>query len=103
MVGKNLLKDGIFWRAGNGKSVRTWKHRWIPRRYCHRGQSNITDLGEDAKVVDLIDANLKWWNENLLIKLFTPQEVDMIKSIPINIGEERINWYGITPRMGNSQ
>jgi hypothetical protein len=29
--GRELLKDGLIWRIGDGESVKVWEDNWIPR------------------------------------------------------------------------
>jgi hypothetical protein len=31
LAARDLFKEGILWRIGDGKSVAIWKDRWIPR------------------------------------------------------------------------
>ncbi|XP_050277977.1 uncharacterized protein LOC126719473 [Quercus robur] len=49
---------------------------------------------EDLKVFDLIDPEFKSWDENLLHGLFIPEEVSLIKSIPLCITsvEDKLVW-----------
>jgi hypothetical protein len=34
--GRELLKEGVVWRVGDGEKVRVWDHNWIPRSYLGR-------------------------------------------------------------------
>lgn len=88
-------KDGLIWRIGNGESIKVWTDRWIPRPSTFMIQTPIASLDVDAKVAELIDTDLKWWKESLLGTLFTSEEVDLIKSIPINIGgkDDKLVWH----------
>jgi hypothetical protein len=29
--GRDLLKEGLVWRVGNGESIEVWNQNWIPR------------------------------------------------------------------------
>lgn len=33
MWGRNLLKKGLMWKIGDGRSVRVFKDAWIPDLY----------------------------------------------------------------------
>ena len=34
--GLDLLKKGLIWRVGDGKSIRMWRDSWIPRPFSYR-------------------------------------------------------------------
>jgi hypothetical protein len=53
-------------------------------------------LNLNAKVCKLIDANTKWWSNQLLDLLFTDEEKKMIQSIPISSTNrsDAIIWRG---------
>lgn len=34
--GLDLLKKGLIWRVGNGRSIRIWRDAWIPRPFSYR-------------------------------------------------------------------
>jgi hypothetical protein len=34
--GRDLLKEGVVWRIGDGETVDVWEHNWIPRQYVQR-------------------------------------------------------------------
>ena len=57
LVGRDLFKEGSFWRIGNGRSVSIWGDKWIPRLTTHSIQSPCANLSKEAKVVELIDEN----------------------------------------------
>jgi hypothetical protein len=91
-----IVKEGLVWQVGNGSSVRIWKDRWFPQQPMFRILSPSMVLNPDAKVCDLIDANTKWWNNQLLDLLFTKEEKKMIQSISINSTNrsDAIIWRG---------
>ena len=80
---KELVKEGLIWRIGNGESVTIWGAKWVPIKttYCVQSpQSPLVDIGV---VWDLIDQNTLW-NQTILEENFSPEEVRVIKSIPIS-------------------
>ena len=30
MAAKNIINEGAWWAIGNGRSIETWKARWLP-------------------------------------------------------------------------
>ncbi|XP_035546735.1 uncharacterized protein LOC118348703 [Juglans regia] len=93
-TGLSLLKKGISWRVGNGKQINIWHDRWIPSL---PGQQIVTPRDDDCwcdKVSDIIDPQLKIWQESLLDELFSIQEREGIKAIPISLGgrEDKLIW-----------
>ncbi|XP_035547372.1 uncharacterized protein LOC118348908 [Juglans regia] len=68
--------------------------RWIPSL---PGQQIVTPRDDDCwcdKVSDIIDPQLKIWQESLLDELFSIQEREGIKAIPISLGgrEDKLIW-----------
>ena len=56
---------------------------WLP--HCdHLGiLSPVVEGFEEIRVIDLIDPELRQWDLNLLNGLFNPNEVELIRSIPL--------------------
>jgi hypothetical protein len=76
------LRDGLIWKVGNGTKIQIWKDRWLPNPTNFRINSPLLLLDPDATVSELLEKNTKWWNNQLLISIFSPEEVQMILSIP---------------------
>ncbi|KAG6730912.1 hypothetical protein I3842_01G104000 [Carya illinoinensis] len=95
-VGMSLLKEGLQWRIDNGLKVRIWEDRWLPRpHFLIPCQDSNAEPGI-AQVSDLVDHEFRRWDGNLLNKLFPQEVVDIIRSIPISLGnrEDRLGWGG---------
>lgn len=92
---KEVLKQGLYWRVGDGKKIRVWKDKWI----CDMGnmcpEKNIEDVDENELVTKYINQNNNTWNEELIDNMFSSNEAAAIKRIPISkIGlEDKLNWY----------
>jgi hypothetical protein len=71
---RDLLKEGLIWRVGNGKTIRIWKDRWLNSPTTYRVQSPPKLLADNATVNHLIDANTKWWDMTLLEQIFSREE-----------------------------
>jgi hypothetical protein len=81
---RELVKEGLIWRIGNGESVPIWGAKWLPIKSTHCVQSPVSILTGTAVVKDLIDQDSRWWNQQLLEDIFKPEEVRAIQSIPIS-------------------
>nr|XP_045088296.1 uncharacterized protein LOC123496932 [Aegilops tauschii subsp. strangulata] len=93
LKGLQLLKRGIIWRVGNGKSIKVWTDPWIPRDgtrtvISQKGHNLIT------KVSELIDPATSSWDANLVRQTFLPEGANMILQIPIHEDiDDFIAWH----------
>ena len=62
--GLDLLKRGLIWRVGNGKSIRVWRDNWIPRPFSFKPVS-VQGRCRIRFVADLLNANGSWKVETL--------------------------------------
>jgi hypothetical protein len=85
LKGIKLVKKGMIWHIGNGKSVHIWNDPWIPRGITrqptyHRGQNLSRWVNE------LIDPTTGRWDVAMVQQTFHPDDVQTILDIPV--GEE---------------
>jgi hypothetical protein len=52
---RDLLKDGLVWRIGDGGNVKTWKDKWLPTPITYAVQSPPKVIPDDSLVTSLID------------------------------------------------
>ena len=71
------------WRIGNGKDVKIWGDKWIPKPTSYTAHSALRMLDPDSKVSDLINWEVGGWNHNLLGALFSEEEKEAICKVPI--------------------
>jgi hypothetical protein len=81
---QNILKEGLYWRIGNGEKTYIWGEKWVPLSSSYSIQSPPKHGYEGARVSDLIDKDLGWWDMDVLGNLFREEEVRAIKSIPLS-------------------
>jgi hypothetical protein len=93
---RDLLKDGLQWRVGNGNSIAIWKDKWLPCPSSHKIQSPIQILPAEAKVADLIDVDSGWWNIELIHRIFLPEEAAAICSLALSPHglPDKLFWQG---------
>lgn len=91
---KSLVEEGILWKVGNGEKVRIWDDRWIPNTQTHMVQSPISMLDNEAKVSDLINREVNWWNVPLVESLFPKPTVAKICNIGILLFPHDLRWIG---------
>jgi hypothetical protein len=92
----DLIKEGLVWRVGNGKSIRIWKDRWFKSPTTYKIISPPKILDPNSTVSALIEENTKWWNLGLLHQLFSSDEVKSIQALPISETnqEDCLVWRG---------
>ncbi|KAK4393442.1 hypothetical protein Sango_1815000 [Sesamum angolense] len=78
----NLFRSGCRWRIGTGHSVSIWEDPWIPRTPSFRVITPRPRNVLVSQVSELIDADLRVWNESLVNSLFWPEDRDLILQIP---------------------
>ena len=93
LKGLQLLKDGLIWRVGNGKTINIWKDPWIPRGDTRRV---ITPKGASIlqKVEELINPVTEDWDEQLVRDTFYEEDANIILSLPISVEtEDFLAWH----------
>jgi hypothetical protein len=90
--GLELLKIGVIWRVGNGKSIRVWRDNWIPRVSYMKVFSPNGDR-RIRRVSDLLD-NHGLWKEELVRSKFLPIDAEAILGIRPSrrLDEDIIAW-----------
>jgi hypothetical protein len=91
--GLELLKKGIIWRIGNGKSVRLWRDPWIPRSYSRRPISAKRNC-RLRWVSDLIDQSGSW-DTDKISQHFLPMDAEAILNIRLSsrLEDDFIAWH----------
>jgi len=90
------LEGGLLWRVGNGESIKVWKDKWLPSSSTPKILSPVSGLDVEARVSSLIIPEAGVWNLPLLRSIFSPSEVELIRSIPLSpLGNpDRLIWQG---------
>jgi hypothetical protein len=80
-----LLKKGLVWRIGDGKTIRIWRDNWLPRNFALRPRHGKTKC-RYRRVVQLVDNNSGTWNQELVQKIFYEQDEETILQLnaPVN-------------------
>lgn len=73
------------WRIGNGEKVRIDEDNWVPIISGFKPFTTSNSLAPNAKVSNLIDRDLGWWNEEALRMNFASSEVVHIASISLSM------------------
>jgi hypothetical protein len=79
-----VLNEGLIWRIGNGATVQIWKDKWIPNPSTFRIVTPPNILSPNATVKELFELDLKGWNIPILEDIFSIEEVQWIRSLPIS-------------------
>ena len=79
-----VLRDGIRWCVGDGKSIKIWNDAWLPSTMTGRIISPKPALVCGENVANLMVHDKAKWNGDLVRSFFIPFEVESILSIPIS-------------------
>lgn len=63
--GISLLQKGLFFRVGNGESIRIWEDSWIPDVPLQRPLTKLNVVVHICYVAELIDKGELCWNLDL--------------------------------------
>ena len=83
MKGRDVLKEGMRWRVGDGNSIRVWTDPWLPSDFLLFVSSPVAQDFEEDKVVNLIDPVSKQWYTATIQSIFSPRDIELIQSIPL--------------------
>ena len=93
MWGKEIVDAGIRGKIGDGKTIRIYKDKWIPRPSTFKILSRPV-LGENANVNQLFTSTSKW-NVDLIKAIFCEEDVIAILSILLGrrVVKDSFQWH----------
>ena len=83
LKGREVLKEGMRWRVGDGSSIRIWSDPWLPSTFMPFISLLVVPGWEEAKVASLLSYSNQGWRHDTLNLLFIPRDVELIQSIPL--------------------
>ena len=86
LKGGDVLLRGAQWRIGNRAKVSIWKDARLPSLEHPKIRSPVVDLFSKVSINSLFSPTRNTWNVDLLHQLFSNQEVELIKKIPLRQG-----------------
>lgn len=99
MAAKPVVKGGIRWLVGDGRSIKTWEDAWIPSMESGRVLSPRPEQVGGICVANLLVHSKAEWNVSLVNSAFLPHEAEAILSIPISpITQADTMVWGKTPQ-----
>jgi hypothetical protein len=86
--GRDILKQGMIKRIGDGTTTHIWNDNWLPRDF------SLCPIAQDppTMVAELFCPVTRTWNIETLQKFFLPMDVDVIKQIPLSHTLQRDCW-----------
>jgi len=78
LKGRNVLKEGMRWRVGDGTEIQIWSDPWLPSEFLPYITSLVAAGWEEARVCSLLKPYLKEWNQEALQALFVPRDISLI-------------------------
>jgi hypothetical protein len=69
--GLELIKEGIIFRAGDGRNINLWRDNWIPRDYNLKVTPGKTNT-RTRRVSQLLRPGSNIWNKELVNKVLQP-------------------------------
>jgi len=91
-----LLQADLIWKVGNGEMIRIWRDKWLPSQHSNMIQEPVSMLGSEARVSELIDYDLNWWDVAKVESIFPINVVESNCSIAIcpRLQQDRLIWAG---------
>ena len=65
LAARDVLKEGAYWRVGDGRHIGVLTHHWLPHRPRFLGKER-----PDLRVCKLIDSTTKQWDWEKIFDLF---------------------------------
>ena len=70
LIRREVLKEGMRWRVGDGTIIHVWDDPWMPSNFL--------------PFVPLINTASNRWDSAILRSIFLPRDVELIESIPLS-------------------
>ena len=65
LQGREVLKEGMRWRVGDGSSIQIWSDPWLPSNFMPFISSPIAPSWEEATVASLLDYSNQGWQQEI--------------------------------------
>ncbi|KAM1693390.1 hypothetical protein TB2_032156 [Malus domestica] len=82
LLGRQVLNRGLWWRVGDGESIRVASNPWIPKPDSFK--SLMRFRAPNVKVCDLFPPDKQGWNMETLGVLVERVDMELIQTIPIS-------------------
>ena len=79
-----VLKNGCYWRVGDGTSVRLMLDSWIPNHPTKKILVHPVEEKWEWRVSELMDPELRCWNRELIMTKFHKEDAKAILRIPLS-------------------
>ncbi|XP_074359672.1 uncharacterized protein LOC141699722 [Apium graveolens] len=91
--GLAALKAGARRKIGNGEGTMVWDVPWLPDVENGFISTLEHDQRTNVKVSNLMVAGEKRWDAELLYDVFCSRDAELIRRIPIPMGDNADSWY----------
>lgn len=81
---REVIKRRSSWQIGDGRTVKVWGDRWIPRRSTFQSVSTRPADSTITFVSELITEDARW-NMDMLTSVLPKEEVDIICTISLSV------------------
>ena len=94
MAAQHLVKRGLRWQVGDGRSIWVWQDQWLTTRSTYRVVTPERHGNQIKMVRDLLKDEGMEWDIELVRGLFLPQDAEAILIIPISESDakDRMVW-----------
>ena len=94
MAAQGVVRKGIRWQVGDGKSIRVWCDKWVPKPSTYMVVSLETQSPWVILVKDLINRGIFKWDADLVNRCFNAKDASAILGIPLSsMGrKDRLIW-----------
>ncbi|KAL0451733.1 UNVERIFIED_CONTAM: Retrovirus-related Pol polyprotein from type-1 retrotransposable element R2 [Sesamum latifolium] len=95
LLSQQIVQAGLRWRVGNGNTIRVWDDPWLLRPFLFRAISPHGPELAHLKVCDLIDADTKDWNNDLIRIIFWQEDANLILDLSLSFqnGDDFFGWH----------
>ena len=101
MATQQLVKRGLRWQVGDGRSIRIWQDQWLSTRNTYRVVTPERAGNQIKMVWELLREENLEWNTELVREIFLPQDAEAILSIPISESRARDRMVWAEDKRGN--
>lgn len=81
---RKVLDKGLYWRVGDGRSIRVWQEKWLPSKPEGLPSTDAGDVDMNMTAATFIDETYMVWRRDLIEGTFNDDDAREILSIPLS-------------------